>query len=155
MPTVTESIVIARPRQQVWDYLMDVSNTPRWHAMFIHQELVDADEVAQGVTIRSTARILGRRIEADAVFTEVEAPRRSALITEKPIPATGSYLLEDVTNGTLFTWRMDAEAGLGGLFGFLADGLVVAVVRWQLRRSMRSLRRRLENTRRSAPLARA
>ncbi|MDX1658237.1 MAG: SRPBCC family protein [Nitriliruptorales bacterium] len=144
MPTVTESIVIARPRQEVWDFLEDVGNTPRWNPMFVHQELVDAHELAPGVTIRSTAKMVGRTIHADAVMTQVDAPHRSTLTTSTPFPATGSYVFEEVPGGTLFTWHMDAEPGLGGVFGILADGIVIAMVRMQLRRSMRRLKRHLE-----------
>lgn len=144
MPTVTESIFIARPRQDVWDYLEDVSNTPRWNPMFVHQELVDADELAPGVTIRSVASILGKRIETDALVTEVDAPSRSTLQTESPIPCTGSYLFEDAPGGTRFTWTMTADPGLGGVFGTIADAVVVKVVETQLRRSLNRLQKQLE-----------
>lgn len=144
MPTVTETIVIARPVQDVWDYLEDVANTPRWNPMFVHQELVGADELAPGVTIRSVASILGKRIETDALVTEVAAPHRSALVTESPIPCTGSYTFEEVPEGTRFTWHIDAEPGLGGVFGTIADAVVVKTIQTQLRRSMKRLRQQLE-----------
>lgn len=140
MPTIVESIVIARPRQEVWDLCMNVENTPRWNPLFIEQELVDADRIEVGTQIRSVARIAGRRVVAIAEMTELDPPYRSTLRSDRPIPVVGSYVFEEVAEGTHFTWQMIAEPGLGGAFGVLADGLVIRIARWQLRRGLRRLR---------------
>lgn len=146
MPHITESIIIRRPRQEVWDYVVDVRNTPRWNHMFLRQEVLGGGPVTSGATIRSITRMAGRRIDADAVVTGFEEPHRSTLAAERPLRVTGNYLLEDIGGQTLFIWHMDAEGGLGGVFGMLSDPVVVAVFGFQLRRAMRRLKRNLEQS---------
>lgn len=152
MPTVTESIVIARPREEVWDFCQDVANTPRWNPMFVHQELVGADAITPGARIHSIARILGKEIESVAEVTEVVAPRLSVLTSQHPIAINGSYIFDEVPGGTRFTWHLEAEAGLGGLFGTLADAIVIRTCQAQLRRALRELARLLEGDRQLADL---
>lgn len=144
MPYVTESFVIDCPRHEVWEFLVDVRNTPRWNPMFVSQELVGADRIAPGATIRSVATVAGRRLVADSVVTAIDAPGRSTLRGDRPFTYVADCLLAEVEGGTLFTWHMRAERGLGGVFGPVADRVVVAVARRQLRRAGRRLRRFLE-----------
>jgi carbon monoxide dehydrogenase subunit G len=136
-----EEIHIRRPVEDVWAYLVDVANTPVWNPMFEHQEVVGGGPMVLGSRFRNVARILGRRIESEAEVTRWEPPHASSIRTVGgPIAATGSYLLLQEDGGTRFVWEMDAATGLGGVFGRMADSVV-------MRRSASTLREGLDNLR--------
>ncbi|HEU4974619.1 MAG TPA: SRPBCC family protein [Baekduia sp.] len=82
MDPVTQEVIIARPREEVFEYLADIAN----HAEFSDHYLVDwhltrEDSYGLGAGARYRARIpLNRFSWADASFVEVQPPR---LIVER------------------------------------------------------------------------
>lgn len=88
MDPITVDVTIARPREEIFEYLADIAN----HAEFFDHYLVewrltreDSYGVGAGARFRFKAR-LNRFAWADATFTEVERPR---LIVERG--RTGKY----------------------------------------------------------------
>ena len=55
------------------------------------------------------------------------------------IGVTATTRLEEVDGGTLFTYRVDTESGLGGVFGKLADPLVTKAYSRMMRASLDNL----------------
>jgi carbon monoxide dehydrogenase subunit G len=145
MPVIREEIHIRRPVEDVWAYLVDVANTPVWNPMFEHQEVVGGGPMMLGSRFRNVARMLGRRIEAEAEVTRWDPPHASSIRTVGgPIDATGAYLLLEEDGGTRFVWEMDAATGLGGLFGRMADSVVMRRSASTLREGLGNLRNLLE-----------
>jgi len=75
---IKASILVSAPREQVFDYLLDIAN----HAEFTDHYLVDwhltrADSVGLGAGARFRVKApLNRFSWADATFAEIEPPRR-------------------------------------------------------------------------------
>jgi uncharacterized membrane protein len=152
MAVLREEVRIRRPVEDVWAYVIDVANTPIWNPMFEHQEVVGGGPLALGSRFRSVARVLGRRIESEAELTRWDPPHASSIrTTSGPIEATGSYLLLDEDGGTRFVWEMDAATGLGGLFGRMADTVVMRRSAITLREGLGNLRNLLEQELDDAP----
>lgn len=105
MDPVTQEVIIARPREEVFEYLADIAN----HAEFSDHYLVDwhltrEDSYGQGAGVRYRARVpLNRFSWADATFVEVESPR---LIVERG--RSGKY------NRTLVRTVWELEEASGG-----------------------------------------
>lgn len=81
MEPVSVSVTIGRPREEVFEYLLDVAN----HAEFTDHYLVDwhltrVDSVGLGAgarfRVKSAANPFQRFAWADATFVEVDRPRR-------------------------------------------------------------------------------
>lgn len=125
MPVVEESVFIARPPEEVFDYLAKAENLPVWDSSILQAEQVGADPVGVGTRWRGTSKILGRRFEWTTEVTEFDRPRRSSSRSvEGKLQFTVTILLEPADGGTRHTYRVDAASGLGGVFGRLADPIV-------------------------------
>lgn len=125
MPVVEESVVIARPPEEVFDYLAKADNLPVWDSSIVQAEQVGAGPVGVGTRWRGASKILGRRFEWTTELTEFDRPRRSSSRSvEGKLQFTVTIRLEPADGGTRFTYRVDAASGLGGVFGRLADPFV-------------------------------
>jgi uncharacterized membrane protein len=125
MPVIEESVVIARPPEEVFDYLARADNLPVWDSSIVQAEQVGADPVGVGTRWRGTSKVLGRRFDWTTEITEFDPPRRSSSgSVEGKLHFTVTILLEPSERGTRFTYRVDAASGLGGVFGRLADPIV-------------------------------
>lgn len=139
MPIVEESVTIARPVEEVFDYLGRAENLPEWDASIVQAEQVGAGPTGVGTRWRGTSKILGRRFEWTTEITDWDRPRlSSSRSVEGRLQFTVAVQLEPADDGTRFTYRVDAASGLGGVFGRLADTPVT-------RAQSRTVRANLEN----------
>src|SRR3954451_2867280 len=119
MDPVSVTVTIARPREEVFEYLADVAN----HAEFCDHYLVDwrltrEDSYGQGAGARFRVKVpLNRFSWADSTFAEVQAPR---LIVERGragkynrVQTRGVYELADAGHGTTrVTFTMETKPKL-------------------------------------------
>jgi len=113
MTRIEHSVLIERPVEEVWDYLMDATNNPVWQGPVI--EARAGAELEVGSRIDEVMQFLGRRVEVTWEVTELEPLRRSAVRTASgPVPMHGGYTLEPVGGSTRFT--MDSELEAHGFF---------------------------------------
>jgi uncharacterized membrane protein len=125
MPVVEESVIIAQRPDVVFDYLSKTENLSVWDSSLLQAEQIGTDPVGVGTRSRGTSKILGRRFEWTTEVTEFDPPRRlSFRSVEGKVNFSVTNVLEPVDGGTQYTYRVDAESGLGGVFGLLADPIV-------------------------------
>lgn len=125
MPVVEESVVIARSPEEVFDYLVQAANLPEWDSSIVEAEQVGAEPVGVRTRWRGTSKILGRRFRWVTEITEFDRPRRSSSRSvEGTLQFAVTVLVEPADGGARFTYRVDAESGLGGVFGRIADPIV-------------------------------
>ena len=116
MDPVTVEVTIARPREEVFEYLADIAN----HAEFTDHYLVDwrltrEDPYGRGAGARFKVKApLSRFTWADMTFVEVERPRRivEAGRTGKfnRVRTLGTYELEPGAGGaTRVTFTMETD----------------------------------------------
>ena len=138
------SVTIARPREEVFEYLADIAN----HAEFCDHYLVDwrltrEDSYGRGAGARFRLEAPFNRFSwGDVVFAEVERPR---LIVEtgrggkfNRIRTLGTYELEPASAGsTRVTFTFESEPGN------LADrlGESLGARSWLRRKNARAMRR--------------
>jgi carbon monoxide dehydrogenase subunit G len=129
------SVEIARSPEEVFDYLTDVSNLPRW------QSGVHSAE-REGSQIHESRHMLGRELQTTL---EIEAEERPRLFTIRavasPVPFTVRHELEPSGAGTKLTVIGEGDAGL--LPGF-ASGIMARRAEKQFRKDFERLKRLLE-----------
>lgn len=125
MPVVEESVFIARPPEEVFVFITDPAKIPIWDASVVAAEQIGSDPVGLGIRTRGTSKIMGRQFDWITEQTVFEPPTRSVLSSvEGQFTFTVSSTLEPAEGGTRLTYRIDADAGLGGVFGRLADPFI-------------------------------
>lgn len=140
MPVVEQSVVIARPASEVWDFLLVAENWPSWDASIIECTQTTEGDPGVGTKWSGVGRILGKRFDWVSEFTEYRPPLATeSKAVEGKIGFTVRTTLEEVDGGTLFTYRNDSDSGLGGVFGKLADPLVTKAYSRTVRASLDNL----------------
>ncbi|AZC14475.1 MULTISPECIES: SRPBCC family protein [unclassified Microbacterium] len=110
MFTVTEVVVIARSRSDVFAYLTDAGRRPEWDETVISETLTSAAPVGVGSTIHSRMRVMGREVEFDWRVTEFVPPGRMAIVsTRGTFPTSLLFDLADHAAGTRVSATIDGE----------------------------------------------
>lgn len=130
------SIEIARPPEEVFDYLADVSNLPRWQSGV-------QSAAREGEEIHERRHMLGRELSTRLSIEEEERPHVFALrALDSPVPFTVRHVLEPSGEGTRLTVVGEGDAGL--LPGFAA-GIMARRAEKQFRKDFERLKRLLES----------
>lgn len=125
MAVIEESVYIARPQQEVFDFLAKSENIPIWDSSVIRAEQIGDGPVNVGTQPKGTSKIMGRHFDWVTETTLFEPPNRTAIESVGgDLKFKISNTLEPQGDGTRFIYRIDADSGLGGVFGKLADSLV-------------------------------
>jgi carbon monoxide dehydrogenase subunit G len=125
VPVVEESVVIARPPQEVFDFLSRFENIAVYDSSVISSEQVGDGPLGVGTRGRGTSKVMGRQFDWTVEVAEFDPPRRMvSRSVEGKLDFTITFQVEPADGGTRLTQRIDAASGLGGIFGKLADPLV-------------------------------
>jgi uncharacterized membrane protein len=142
MPVVEESIVVEQPAGVVFDYLLEPTNLPIWESSVVEIHEVDEGPAAIGRRANGVNKVLGVRFDWVSEVVELERPSRvawSAVASGDRFRFTVAYDVEPVIDGTKVTYHVEADAGLGGVFGRFADPLVAGAQRRTMRSSLENL----------------
>jgi len=147
MPVIDESILVEQPVGTVFDFLVDPENLPVWESSVVEMHQLDDGPTAIGTQAAGVNKVLGVRFDWLSEVTELDRPTRaswSASAGGDRFRFTVSYRLEPVANGTRVTYHVEADPGLGGVFGRFTDPLVVGAQRRSMRSSLQNLAAVLE-----------
>lgn len=143
MFTVEESIVINKPRREVWEFMIDPDNVPVYSSNVVEYELVSGEKQEVGRICRGAVKVAGRRLELTDEMVEVERGRGGKLVSEEAtIPYTLSFHYEDEGEGTKVTWHQEMES-LKGFFEF-ADPIVLKLYARDVRSNLEKAKTILE-----------
>lgn len=122
MPAARHQVTIGRPVGEVFAYVADGLNGPKWRSGIVDIALVSGSG-ATAVYKQGVKGPGGRRIDADYRITAYEPDRRLDFAAiAGPVRPTGSYTFEETAGGTRLTFALDAE--LGGFKKLLMGGAV-------------------------------
>jgi uncharacterized protein YndB with AHSA1/START domain len=111
--------VIKRPIEQVFKYLSNITNTPRWYSAVTSAELLQGDGPALNSRYRIVRNLPQGEVEDIVKVIEYDAPNRFRFGTsEGSTPFDYSYTLESLEDSTKIT--LDAEINLGGVARILS-----------------------------------
>lgn len=89
MFTVTETVSIDRSVEDVFDFLSDGRNRPRWDTTVISEELTSAEPVGVGSTLHTRMRAFAREVDFDWRVTAFDRPDRMSVVsTDGPMPTS-------------------------------------------------------------------
>ena len=147
MPTVEESITIDRSPEDVWAFLTATDNLPAFESQITRLTQLTDGDVGLGTRYEGATNVLGRKLEWTTEIVEFEPPTRSRTKSvEGKLPFEITYTLAPDGNGTRFTYRIEAESGLAGLFGRLGDPLVERAQARTVKTNLANLKELLEAT---------
>ena len=123
MPTITQSVTINRPVEEVWDFIGSFENTTRWSRGVLEARQTSDGPLGVGSTLQTVVKAFGRRRTADYLVTEYEPNHAFAFeVTSGPMTSRAHYSVEPAGAGTRLTASGEAQAT--GLYKLLAPVLV-------------------------------
>ena len=144
MPVVEETVVISKPRAEVFAYAADSANFLDWSSNVIEYEATPPGPVQVDTTARGVTRVAGRNVEWAAEVTELEdGVMFGYQSVVSPMAFTYTYRFEDVADGTRVSFRQDVPT-IGGFFGKLADPIVTRMYARSVSTNLANLKEMLE-----------
>lgn len=127
--------------ERVWDVISDLQGQKRWMADLKSLEITSDQKSGAGTEVDVTSELFGLPVVKDKmIVTAWEPPYRFDVKHVGSFSGTGSFILEPVPGGTVFTWIEDFSPPLWKL-GELGFNLVVGPhLRRVFRRSMDNVR---------------
>ena len=123
MASFENTVIIQRPVEDVFAFLADFENVPKWNYAIVETRKVSPGPVGVGTTYRQTRSVPSRSEESFTV-TVLEPARRLEVQGQiGPFKARISYLLEPAGSGTRLRNPVDlGSSGLLSLVGPLVTG---------------------------------
>jgi hypothetical protein len=107
---VEGEIIINRPIEEVFDFVANERNEPRYNAAMLRAEQVSDGTIGVGTTYQTERKTMGRAMPMVVEFTGYERPRRLASVTRSAMMETGGALgFEPVSSGTRMRWAWDVR----------------------------------------------
>jgi len=110
-------VVIIRPVDQVFDFVADERNEPRYNSRMVRADKTSPGPIGRGSRFLAESAMLGRVVETTIEFTDYERPRllgstsRSVVRLIKPVATKieGTLTFDAVAGGTRMRWAWDVE----------------------------------------------
>lgn len=137
-----KSVFINRPQQEVFDFVTDLSNDPKWQNRIESVERLSDGPIGVGSTWRYVTHLLGRKNEVDIQMASYDPPRQSRVkAVSGSIPFENTHTFQAQEGGTLLTFTGQAE--IGGFFK-MAEGLAGKQIEKQMESDAAVLKKLLE-----------
>ena len=117
MTVIDGEIVIERPVEDVFDFVADERNEPRFNSRMSRVELLTPEPVGAGSQFLAESRMMRRTFDVTVEYTDFERPRligsRSRSTPRgregRPLLIEGSLTFEPVPEGTRMRWSWQVE----------------------------------------------
>jgi len=104
--------IINRPVDEVFDFVADERNEPRYNPRMRRVEQITPGPIGVGTRFRAETANMGRTVEMVIEFTGYDRPRRLASTTHmSSMDLSGSLTFEPMPDGTRMRWSWDPEPG--------------------------------------------
>ncbi len=142
MLKVEVSVVINRSVEEIFEFLANPENDPKWQSGVLEAEQTSKGPSGVGATNREVRKFMGRRIDQTFEVTEYEQNRMiKQKTTSGPMTLDTIYAFESVEGGTRVT--IGGEGDSGGFFK-LADPLINRMAKRQMEADLDNLKDLLE-----------
>jgi len=144
MPVVEETMLIKRPRAEVFAFATDPANVPLYSSNLVEFEKTSEGPVGKGTTYRGVAKVAGKSLRWTSEVAEFEQGRRFVnRSVESPMSWEIQVSYEDDAGDTLVHWRQETGS-YGGFFGKLTDPLVTRMYAKDVKSNLEKLKELLE-----------
>lgn len=111
MRRIERSALIAAPPAEVYAFLADPTNLPRWQTGVVSSERTSPAPTVAGSTGRVVFEVMGQRVTADTTVREAVPDRRLVLATSASgMSVVGSLDLVAAEGGTRITFSSEVKA---------------------------------------------
>ena len=149
MTRVETSVFIARPYEEVFDFIANFENNPSWQSGMQEARQTSDGPIGVGTTYSQLAKFLGRRVESTFEIIEFEPGRRiKGRSTSGSFPITFTRTVEPVEGGAKVSALIEGDAG--GFFK-LAGPILNRLVQRQVNADYSNLKSVLESGAEAAP----
>jgi uncharacterized protein YndB with AHSA1/START domain len=143
MRRVEAGITIAAPPAEVFAFVADLANLPRWQSGIVSAQRTSPDPVGVGSTARVVRDLAGQSLTVDLTITEFEPGRRLALASEASgVRVKATLEMEPATDGTVA--RSGIEITAGSLFMAPLEGMIANAAAGELATGLERLRDAVE-----------
>jgi carbon monoxide dehydrogenase subunit G len=144
MAVYEHTIEIARAPEEVFEFVTDTAEYPRWQPSIVEIRPVTRGPLRLGSEATEVRRFLGREVETTWRCVEHEPSSRTAIEADDgPVPFRGTFVLEPHGAGTRFTWSVETR----GAAARLGSPLVGRATKRELEANSRRLKDLLERGR--------
>jgi uncharacterized protein YndB with AHSA1/START domain len=111
VPRARREITIGRPLSEVFAFVADGENDPKWRSAVLDVKRTSGAAPGKGARYRQGVKgPFGRRVAADYEVTDFEADRTLGFrVTEGPVRPKGRYTVEPDGSGTKLTFELSCE----------------------------------------------
>ena len=142
MATFEINLIINRPIEEVFAFISNAENLPRWRAATLEITKISSGAPGVGSTFRGRFTFLGRPFEGNLEVIALEPQHRyGTRLTDGPFPLEARYTLERAGSGTHLTLVIEGQPG--GFFR-LAEPLVVSMAKRSYESDLHNLKEMLE-----------
>lgn len=121
MARFEHTVEIERPVEEVFAFLTEPANLPRWQESLLRVRPHRRGPLRRGVEVTEMRRFLGRVMETTWTCTEHRPSTRSVIESDEgPVPFRGIFELERHGGRTRFTWTVETNGAAVRLAGPLA-----------------------------------
>lgn len=128
MLRIDVTTLISRPAQEVWDYFIDLSNSPRWTRSGSELRSTSAGPFGVGTTVESVRKVFGREIKSQTLVTTQFDPAHLVSFTADVAilgHLVGGFTFQSADGGTrLSRWTELEEGGAKGMIGRILSPVV-------------------------------
>jgi uncharacterized protein YndB with AHSA1/START domain len=135
------NLQINRRVEEVFSFLTNANNHPKWDALSVSMEAQEAGDWHPGMTFREVRKIGGRNTEVSSEIVVFESNRRMEIQSLTGPDFHGTWIFESFNNGTHLQYT--AQMQLKGLMRLL-EPLIVGQFKQQLEANFANLKRILE-----------
>jgi len=141
MGRVQNSVHIDRPVGDVFAYVTDPTNSPKWNSTIL-ESTASETPIRSGTTIRSRVRFLGRKSELQAKVLEFQPNTRFVTKSLEPYTYTLTWTFAPENGGTRVVRAGDID--FRGLLKFLSPILIRPIARRTDQASLERMKALLE-----------
>ena len=110
MARVEGEIIIHRPVAEVFDFVADERNEPRYNSQMLDATQISDGPIGLGTRFRAELSTRGRTMPLTVEFTGFERPWRLTSLTHSSTMETdGALTFESVPDGTRMRWSWDVR----------------------------------------------
>ena len=144
MDRIEHTIEIERPVKEVFRFIANPENEPKWRAGLTTSEVTSEGPMEVGSTGRRVQSFLGRKMENDWTVAELTPSQKIAIrSTSGRTCYNSAYSFEPAGDVTKLTMELEAETGD---FFKIPDPIVTRMAGRQLEADMTALKTLLEKT---------
>jgi len=143
MVTNEKIITINRPIEEVFAYVSDAGNGPKWQSALVEVHRITEGPLAVGTQYSGMRKFMGRNMESVIQYTTYEPNKKVVFESiSGSSPLVQTFLFEPAVGGTRITARLEMETS--GLMG-LAKPLIASGLKREVDENFNHLKDMLES----------